>query len=444
MSLNDKVLWSEGLFLQPQHFQQQERYLENFICAKYQMLPYAWGFFAVKIDTALLNIGKVGLLSASGLFPDGTPFHLTEANQLPAPLDLPKGQQNFKIFLALPIQKAGGLQLSQSVQDTLHRYRLAEQTVPDVVTGVQNQIEMQIARVNVSLKLETESTEHYTTLGVLSVAECGANGEVRLQDDYVPPMLDCHSCLQLSSLLEEVLGMVSSRVQVLSEHQAGVAAHAAEFRDFMMALSLSRILPVLQHLSRMKPLHPELLYRTLIGLAGELGIFAREGTAVKGFNEVVYCHDDLESSFAPVMMLLRESLARIFVPTAEELSIDAPVHGVRRVLMPDRAMYPCDFVLAVKASLPNEKLSTDFLNQSRVGSIENIRDLLKWGVKGIPLIQLPVVPREIPLHQGYVYFQLDRQSSYWPDAKTSSGFAIHCVGDMPNLELEFWVIRRTS
>ena len=31
MSENNRIVWSEGLFLRPQHFQQQERHLESWI-----------------------------------------------------------------------------------------------------------------------------------------------------------------------------------------------------------------------------------------------------------------------------------------------------------------------------------------------------------------------------------------------------------------------------
>ena len=31
MTQNNKVVWSEGLFLRPQHLQQQERYLERYV-----------------------------------------------------------------------------------------------------------------------------------------------------------------------------------------------------------------------------------------------------------------------------------------------------------------------------------------------------------------------------------------------------------------------------
>ena len=31
MTISNKVVWSEGLFLRPQHFQQQDRYFERYI-----------------------------------------------------------------------------------------------------------------------------------------------------------------------------------------------------------------------------------------------------------------------------------------------------------------------------------------------------------------------------------------------------------------------------
>jgi type VI secretion system protein ImpJ len=45
VSANSKVVWSEGLFLQPQHFQQQDRYFERYVETRCQSLvPYSWGF----------------------------------------------------------------------------------------------------------------------------------------------------------------------------------------------------------------------------------------------------------------------------------------------------------------------------------------------------------------------------------------------------------------
>ena len=39
-----KVLWGEGLFLRPQHFQQQDRYHEHRLHRSVKAVhPYAWG-----------------------------------------------------------------------------------------------------------------------------------------------------------------------------------------------------------------------------------------------------------------------------------------------------------------------------------------------------------------------------------------------------------------
>ena len=63
MSWNNKVVWSEGLFLRPQHFQQHDRYLENFVegrCSGLRTFP--WGFTTLKIDSALLPEQTADLL----------------------------------------------------------------------------------------------------------------------------------------------------------------------------------------------------------------------------------------------------------------------------------------------------------------------------------------------------------------------------------------------
>src|SRR5215467_7349388 len=75
MSENNRVVWSEGLFLRPQHFQQQERYLEAYVEGRAAALrQHSWGLTELEIERDLLAIGKLGLRRARGVFPDGTPF----------------------------------------------------------------------------------------------------------------------------------------------------------------------------------------------------------------------------------------------------------------------------------------------------------------------------------------------------------------------------------
>lgn len=51
MSQNNKVIWSEGLFLRPQHFQQQDRHVDALVRHSLgALVPYGHGFLALRID----------------------------------------------------------------------------------------------------------------------------------------------------------------------------------------------------------------------------------------------------------------------------------------------------------------------------------------------------------------------------------------------------------
>jgi len=89
MSWNNRVVWSEGMFIGTQHFQQHDRYLENLIDARSRPLSAgAWGFSELLIDQGLLAQGKLAIVSARGLLPDGTPFNIPQDDLAPSPLNI--------------------------------------------------------------------------------------------------------------------------------------------------------------------------------------------------------------------------------------------------------------------------------------------------------------------------------------------------------------------
>ena len=111
MGWDNKVVWGEGLFLQPQHLQQQERYLERQIRASTAVLaPFCYGFSRLEIDTDMLTQGKFSLRSATGIMPDGTPFLLPGDAQQPPPVDLPETLRNTTLQLTLPARQPGAVE----------------------------------------------------------------------------------------------------------------------------------------------------------------------------------------------------------------------------------------------------------------------------------------------------------------------------------------------
>src|SRR5262245_44201335 len=108
MTLRHRVIWSQGMFLQPHHFQQETRFTENLLDSRVRAgQPYAWGFDEVVLDESQLVLGRVGLLRAAGILPDGTVFSIPDADALPPALEVAADVTNEVVYLAVPRAATG-------------------------------------------------------------------------------------------------------------------------------------------------------------------------------------------------------------------------------------------------------------------------------------------------------------------------------------------------
>src|SRR5690606_34169563 len=107
MSRMSKVLWGEGLFLRPHHFQRQDAYHEARLHAMADALhPFSWGVREVVFDHESLSGGTLRAQRLSLVFPDGELYSAPASDELPEPLlleHLPAGVQSTTIHLALPL-----------------------------------------------------------------------------------------------------------------------------------------------------------------------------------------------------------------------------------------------------------------------------------------------------------------------------------------------------
>src|SRR6516162_3401203 len=84
MKLLSKVVWSEGMYLAPHHFQAQNRYFEDSVqFATASLWRHAFGLVSCELDADAIRNGTVALVHAVGVFPDGLPFDMPECDPLP-------------------------------------------------------------------------------------------------------------------------------------------------------------------------------------------------------------------------------------------------------------------------------------------------------------------------------------------------------------------------
>lgn len=102
MSSRNAVLWKEGLFVKPQHFQQMAYAAESALQQRVASLNDAYyGFSELELNAEYLSFGKIAITRARGVMPDGTIFAIPGDMPPPAPLEIPLGAANKIVLLAL-------------------------------------------------------------------------------------------------------------------------------------------------------------------------------------------------------------------------------------------------------------------------------------------------------------------------------------------------------
>lgn len=444
MTQNNKVVWSEGLFLRPQHLQQQERYLERFVELRAGGLrPYSWGLQELELETDLLAVGKLGLRSARGVFPDGTPFCMPADDPLPPALDVDGNWRDQTVYLTLPMrsptQPDSGR--AEAAADKLFRFRVRETEVGDASGSVEGLTPLEVGGLSARLLPQSQPLEGLTTIPVARIVECRADRRVVLDEAFMPTGMSAQAVPRLVTFLNELLGLLHQRGEALASRVAVTdRGGAAEIADFLLLQVVNRYQPLIAHLAAAPLLHPEALYRTLLGMAGELSTFTASGKRPGTFPP--YRHDAQRESFEPLIAALRNCLSAVMEQTAMPIPLQARKYGVWVGVVPDLSLLDtAAFVLAAKADMKSEDLRRQLPAQAKIGPVEKIRDLVNLQLPGIGVTPMPVAPRQIPYNAGYLYFEFDKGSQMWRELKTSGGIAFHFGSEFAGLDLQLWAIR---
>ncbi|HAU4928871.1 type VI secretion system baseplate subunit TssK [Aeromonas hydrophila] len=442
MSSRNRVIWREGLFIKPQHFQQQQRHSDYALHARLSALSdYFYGLQSLAINEDYLGFGRIALVGATGILPDGTVFNIPNDDVLPTPLEVTDASvANQKVYLALPLSVSGVNEVNQGGQ-VATRLQAHRHDVRDLHSEGGDVVSLEVGRVSLRLMLEREDRSAYASLAIARILDKRPDGGLVLDPNFMPCSISVSAIPTLKRFLGESAGLVAERARSLSQRIAAPGQQGvADVAEFMMLQLLNRALPQLSHLARLGTLHPERLHEALVQLCGELMTFTDESRLPPEFS--AYRHDDQQVSFEPVMLALRQALSTVLSPRAVSIQLRKHQYGIMVAMVNEsELMTSADFVLAVRARMPQEQLRKQLLQQTKVASSDKIRELISLQLPGIPLLPLPVAPRQLPYHAGYSYFQLDRQSPAWQMLAVGNTLAFHIAGDFPELDMQLWAIR---
>jgi len=443
MSWRSRVAWSQGMFLQPQHFQQEMRAIERILdAARGASAPFGWGFSRLEIDEAALGLGRIAIAQAAGIMPDGTPFSIPALDPPPAPLEIGAEVGNELICLAVPMVRQGAVEfdLGDAGDPALARFRAQAIEARDQTNGSAEAVTIQVGALNARLLRGKEATDAYAVLGVARVKEKRPDLQLVLDRTFIPSQFVLNATEHLTAYANALRGLLAQRADALAGRMGQLSHGVSELADFLMLQTVNRHEPWFAQAVQLGRHHPQALYEECLCLAGDLATLLHPKRRAPAFP--VYRHDDLAATFAPVIGELRRMLSMVLEQNAVPIDLAVRSHGIRTATIADADLLRrASFVLAVNAAVPGEQLRSRFLVQGKIGPVERIRDLVNLQLPGIVARPLPVAPRQLPFHTGFHYFELERGSDLWKQFEKVGNLAIHMPGDLPELEMQLWAIR---
>lgn len=439
MSWFSKVAWKEGLFLQPQHLQQSDRYTEKLIESRTRVItPYPWGITEVRMDRDMAQQGRIGLLSVTGIMPDGMPFDAPNHSPLPLPVDVPEDATGLFIWLTVPDISPQGREVGFDEDAASTRYRLITEAVADNASSARAEQVLEIAVPRLELTIRKSPKAGYQCLRLGRINEI-RDGIISVDDTIPPPAMVLAAHPVITGYLTRVIGWIEAKLDNLSRYAADpTAGGGMQAIDYLMLMTLNREIGILRHYNTTHAIHPERLYERLVGLASELATFDHNTRLAPTYTP--YDHADLKKCFTPIVRDIQHLLSRD-VGRAVRLNLVRVRQNSYLAEVADRNLFrEATFVIEVETGKPLTQVQQQFPELCKVGPNTRMSDIVKNNLPGIGLAHLPNPPRQIRVLSSNVYFVLDKNTPLWKEFSVAPAIGMHFAGDWPELKLELWAI----
>ena len=434
-----RVLWSKGTLLNPQHFQLQDRYLEELLDFRLHALTFCpWGFSRLRLDTEALSAGTVVVGDAAGLLPDGLVFDMPNADAAPPPLQLMEhwrpDQNELVVYLGIPEHRYGGHNVSHSGGGET-RYIADVVMLRDENTGLAEK-PVQVARRNLRLLVSGESLTGTTAMPLARVRRA-TNGAIELDPSFIPPVIALGASPVLLAMARRIVELLAARSHELSamRRQRNVAVAdfgVSDVTNFWLLYTVNTHLPRVRHLHETQRTHPAALFTALLELAGTLTTFGDGG--LEDLPE--YTHGDLTTSFGR----LQELIVTLLDTSVPQHYVTLPLRRTRATvyeaaLQEERFFTASQMYIAVAAG-GDADVARRVPQMLKVSSSDAIERLIRTAVGGITLRHVPKPPRAVPIKLNYEYFSVERTGEDWDAIRMSRKIAVYAPKDLSEPEME--------
>jgi len=440
-----RILWGEGLFLHPQHFQQQDAFHESQV--RHAMLtaqPFSWGVRAVEIDREALAGGVLRVNRLDVVFPDGETYIAPDRDRLPPPVpldDVALDNGAAEFHLAIHHLHEHGDNCAESESATRGRYLIDRRVVTDLFTDAAD-AELPVLVKQAVLKAVSDPREQYLSIPLMRVRKTPTNG---LEEDatFMPPTLSIQASRVLTLRLRRLLDTLQAKVNALYGFHREPSQNVIEFRSgdiasFWLLHTVSSAHAALAHLYQNPALPPERLHQELLRVAGALLTFAKSPSLS---DLPAYSHAAPGAGFDALDRILRNLLETVISTRCFSIALANPKPGIHIGRLESERIGPdTAFYLAVCAAQPLAELIESVPSRMKVGAPDDVDKLVLSAMGGVRLAHAAQVPPAIPVKPGACYFALDSHGPLYERMLKSQSIAIYTPTGYQDLKLELIAI----
>lgn len=445
MNSASKVLWGEGLFLRPQHFQRQDAYHEARLHQTANALhPFAWGVRSMQIDKEALVNSSLRFNELSAIFPDGEIYNAPQDDNLPPAVSLaeiPLTQQTITFNLAVPSLNWHGGNSAELQANISSRYTQHGEETQDLFTQAAT-AELVYLDKQVRLVSEFESLDSFVSFPVARLRR-EATGGFALDPNFMAPCISIKSNTILFLQMRRLMDALQAKVDALYGHHREPSKNVIEFRSgdiasFWLLNTASSAFAGLTHLFHHPVLHPERYFEQLLNLAGQLMTFSKTHSLS---DLPIYKHEDPSPGFIKLHSMIKDLLdtvisSRYFAIALSEIKPSYHSGRIDSGKIDDKTA----FFLGVSADMPALELVDIVPLRFKIGAPDDVEKFVLSAMPGVRLVHSPQVPAALPVKPDTYYFSVEPKGPLYERMLQAQSISIYVPSGVQNLRLELLAV----
>lgn len=442
-----RVLWGEGLFLRPQHFQIQDAYHDSQRALSMMLVnPYAYGISDVQIDKQLLESNLLSFQSIYAVLHDGTIYQAPRTDTLPKAITLDaqdNGDEVF-VFLSLEIAHSGSSNIQTDRSDNPTRYVRGAVEAQDLYSQAAEAV-IDVIKLSPSLQLSHSAQAPSQDTVSLLVAKLvrTTQGIYQVDDDYIVPSVHITSNPALIGHVYRLMTMINTKSTSLYDHHRQSNNDLLEFRSsdiasFWLLHTLNTAYSQLSHLYNNAKLHPERLYEALLNVASQLATFS---SLYKVGDLPSYHHDHSHESFVSIILIIRELLNTVIASNFISIPLrqNKPSYYIGE-LSSDKITRGSQLYLSISSSLPMHELIDIVPRRFKIATPDSVEKRVLSALPGSPISHVSQVPSAIPVRPGFSYFTIEPVGELYDEMLKSESICIYVPNGFDDLKIELMAI----